>query len=255
MRSARRAPVWWPAALMAGAWAVAVVATFTHQRYLIDHQYLLVESRLPWLAALAIFLAAWQIMTFAMMLPFSLPVVNMLVCASRGQGRPRATQAAFLIGYAAIWTAFGLGAFLGDTLIHRLVFAWPWLALHSWVIGSTTLAVAGAFQFSRLKERCLTACRSPFAFFLRYPSRGVAAAWRLGLRHGELCLGTCGALMLVMFGLGVGSLAWMAMLAVLMAAERAVPRSRQVRLTSGIALLALSALWAAQPAWLLAPGI
>jgi predicted metal-binding membrane protein len=254
-RTARRALVWWPAALMVGAWALAVLATFTNQRYLIDHQYLLVESRLPWLAALAIFLAAWQVMTLAMMLPFSLPVVNMLVCASRSQDRPRVVQGAFLAGYAAIWTAFGLGAFLGDTLVHRLVFAWPWLALHSWVIGASTLAAAGAFQLSRLKERCLTACRSPFTFFLHYPHRGVGAAWRLGLRHGAFCLGSCWALMLVMFGIGAGSLAWMAVLAILMAVERAAPGGRRLRLVFGIALLALSALWVAQPAWLLASGI
>ena len=40
---------------------------------------------------------------------------------------------------------------------------------------------------------------------MRSHRKGVGGAWRLGLRYGVLCLGSCWALMLVMFGLGVGS--------------------------------------------------
>ena len=78
----RRAPLYWPWVLVAAAWAVALLATLTHQTYLIDHDYLLEQSRLPWLITLVIFLVVWQIMTVAMMLPSSLPMVYMLVHAS-----------------------------------------------------------------------------------------------------------------------------------------------------------------------------
>lgn len=248
----RRTPIRWPWLLVGAAWGVALLATLTHQRYLIDHHYLINASGLPWLAAALVFLVCWQVMTVAMMLPSSMPMVYMMAYASRKQGRPRAALAAFLGGYAAIWTTFALMAFIGDTAIHRLVDVWPWLAIHSYVIGAATFAGAGAFQFSPLKERCLTACRSPLTFFVRYYHQGVEEAWRLGLRHGAFCLGCCWALMLVMFGVGIGSLVWMAALAGVMVVEKAIPGGRRIGPAVGIALLALAALWLMHPAWLLA---
>jgi predicted metal-binding membrane protein len=243
-----RAPLYWPWVLVAAAWAVALLAALTHQTYLIDHGFLLEQSRLPWPITLAIFLTGWQIMTVAMMLPSSMPMVYMLVYASRRQARPRATQAAFLAGYTVVWSAFAVAAFLGDTLIHQLVDRWPWLDANSYLIGAIIFMVAGAFQFSPLKERCLKACRSPFSFFVRYYRKGVGAAWRLGLRHGAFCLGCCWALMLVMFGMGVGSLAWMAALAGVMVVEKTVPGGRRLSPIVGVALVALAAVWLIQPA-------
>jgi predicted metal-binding membrane protein len=245
----------WPWILVGAAWALALLATLTHQSYVIDHRFLLEQSGLPWLLALLLFLAMWQVMTLAMMLPSSMPMLKMLIYASRKQARPHAVQAAFLAAYAAVWTGFAVLAFANDTLIHRLVAAWPWLAAHSWLIGATTFAVAGAFQFSSLKERCLTACRSPFGFFLRYYRNGASAAWNLGLRHGLFCLGCCWALMLVMFGVGVGGLAWMAVLAGVMTIEKAIPGGRRIGPLVGVTLLLLAALWLAQPLGIIFPGL
>jgi predicted metal-binding membrane protein len=250
-RSRHRAPVLWPYVLVIAAWTAALLAALTNQSYLINHHYLLEESHLPWLAAFAVFLACWQVMTVAMMLPSSMPMVYMMVHASRQQQQPRVVQAAFLAGYAIVWTAFALVAFLGDTQIHWLVHHWFWLDTHSWVIGATTFAVAGVFQFTPLKGRCLKQCRSPFSFFVRYYRKGVGAAWHLGLRHGAFCLGCCWALMLIMFGLGVGSLVWMAVLAEVMVAEKTFPGGQRLSPAIGIVMLGLSALWLAHPVWLL----
>ena len=129
--------------------------------------------------------------------------------------------------------------------------SWVWLYLHSWVIGAATLALAGGFQFSPLKERCLKQCRTPFSFFVRYYRKGSGAAWRLGLRHGMFCLGCCWALMLVMFGLGVGSLVSMAVLTGVMVVEKTFPGGQRLSPVIGIALLLLAVLWLAHPAWLL----
>ena len=57
--------------------------------------------------------------------------------------------------------------------------------------------------------------------------------------------------MLVMFGLGVGSLVWMAMLAGAIVVEKTFPGGQRLRPVIGIVLLGLSALWLAHPAWLL----
>src|SRR5689334_16314296 len=90
--STHRAPVLWPWILVIVAWTVALVAALTNQNALIDHHYLLEESQLPRLVTLVVFLAGWQVMTVAMMLPSSLPMVYMLVHASRHQPHPRAVQ-------------------------------------------------------------------------------------------------------------------------------------------------------------------
>jgi predicted metal-binding membrane protein len=251
----RRAPLFWPWLLVAAAWAVALLATLTHQTYLIDHDYLLEQSWLPWPVTLAIFLTGWQTMTVAMMLPSSMPMAYMLVYASRQQARPKRVQAAFLAGYAVVWSAFAVAAFFGDTLVHRLVDRWPWLDANAYLIGALTFMVAGAFQFSPLKERCLTACRSPFSFFVRYYRKGVGAAWWLGLRHGAFCLGCCWALMLIMFGVGVGSLAWMAVLAGVMVVEKTIPGGQRLSPIIGVVLVLLAAVWLLHPTWLVGRGV
>ena len=107
------------------------------------------------------------------------------------------------------------------------------------------------FQFSPLKGRCLKQCRSPFSFYVRYYRQGVGAAWHLGLRHGAFCLGSCWALMLVMFGMGVSSLVSMAVLTGVMVIEKTYPGGQRLSPVIGIILLGLSALWLAHPAWLL----
>jgi len=178
-----------------------------------------------------------------------------MVYAGRKQARPVAIPLAFLAGYAVIWTAFAAGAFLGDTLVHRLVDLWPWLAVHTWLIGAVMFAIAGLFQFSPLKERCLDMCRTPLGFFMHYYHKGVGTAWQLGLRHGGFCLGCCWALMLVMFGVGVGNLAGMAALTGIMVIEKTIPGGKRLSPVIGIMLLLLGVLWLVHPVWLLRAGI
>src|SRR5258707_3104034 len=124
----RRAPVRWPWVLVGGAWAVALLATATHARFLIDHQWLLARSELPWLLAALIFLACWQVMTVAVMLPSSMPLLYVLTYAARRKRVLCTTLAPFLAGYAAVWTAFAGVALLGATGSPQLVSAWLWCA-------------------------------------------------------------------------------------------------------------------------------
>src|SRR6266849_3472055 len=224
-----RLPVLWPWLVVGVAWIALVLATLGHQTFLLDHHYLLQASGLPWLAALEVFLLCWQVMTVAMMLPSSMPMVKLVVYAGRRQERPVAVPLAFLAGYSVIWTAFAAGAFLLDTLVHILVALWPWLAAHSWFIGAFTFFIAGLFQFSPLKEHCLDMCRTPLGFFMRRYRKGTGTAWHLGLQHGADCLGCCWALMLVLFGVGVVNLAGMAALTGVMVIETSVPGGKRLR--------------------------
>ena len=90
---------------------------------------------------------------------------------------------------------------------------------------------------------------------MRHYRKGVGAAWRLGVNHGSYCLGCCWALMLVMFGVGVGNLAGMAALTGAMVIEKAVPGGKRLSPIIGVVLLLLGALWLAHPLWLHWAGI
>ena len=234
---------------IAVAWALAVLAEVSGRGTALHHDAL-IEGKLPYPLALVLFLIAWQAMIAAMMVPSSLPLVRLFAGAAAGQTRPRAAIAAFLGGYTLVWTAFGLLAFVGDTIIHASVDRSPWLQHHQWLIAGGTLALAGAFQFSTLKDRCLEVCRHPGAFLLRHYQRGLPGAFALGSRHGLFCIGCCWALMLLMFAAGVANLWWMAGLTALMVYEKTGPGGRRAVPVAGITLLACAALVLAHPLWL-----
>ncbi|MFB3739754.1 MAG: DUF2182 domain-containing protein [Candidatus Velamenicoccus archaeovorus] len=238
-------------AAIAAAWAMALVAQATGRGQLLRHDEL-VHSGLPLWAGLVVHLVAWQVMTAAMMLPSSLPLVRLFATVSANQDRPGVVMTAFLAGYAAIWSVFGALAFLGDAVLHESVDATPWLAAHPEVIGGGVLLLAGAFQFSSLKDRCLKECRHPAGFLVPRYQRGTAAASRLGRQHGLFCIGCCWALMLVGFAAGVANLWWMAALTAVMVFEktgrggdRAVRPIGIAMLTLGVAVLASPALQSA----------
>lgn len=245
--------LYWPWLFVGAAWIVAVVATLTGQRFLIDHQFLLEESGLPWPLAAALFLIGWQIMIAAMMEPTSIPFAGAtLIDSTQGNRWPHRPVAAFFTAYASAWTVFGALAFAGDTAIHHTVDAWPWLAAHSNVIGAATCAIAGLYQYSPWKSRSLARCR------VRHlpATASTTSPWRLGLRHGIDSIVCCWALMLVMVGLGAGDLAWMAAIALMLLSETLLPgetASRRARQIIGVAMLILAGLWLAHAVWV-APG-
>ena len=244
--SRRRPPpvtVVWAIAL---AWAVAVAAELTGRAQGLHHDRL-AQGTSAW-AALGLFLVAWQLMIAAMMLPSSLPLVRLFSRASANQPRPLRAKAAFLGGYAAVWSCFGAAAFLGDLGVHRLVERSAWLAARPALVGGAVLVLAGAFQFSKLKDRCLTVCRHPAGYLQRHYRRGSVAALRLGAGHGVWCVGCCWALMLVAFAAGVANLWWMAALTALMVFEKTGRQGRRGVRPIGVGLIVLGLLMLASPA-------
>jgi predicted metal-binding membrane protein len=225
------------------AWAVAVAAEASGRGELLHHDAL-AHGGLPLWAALGLFLLAWQLMVMAMMLPSSLPLVRLFSRASTNQPRPRRVKAALLGGYTAVWAAFGAAAFLGDMAFHRLVHRWDWLAGRPSLLDGAILVLAGAFQFSKLKDRCLTVCRHPAGYLLQHYRRGTAAAIRLGAGHGVFCVGCCWALMLVAFAAGVANLWWMAALTAVMVFEKTGRGGRRGVRPIGLGLIGLGILLA-----------
>jgi predicted metal-binding membrane protein len=230
------------------AWVVAVAAQASGRGRLLHHDTL-AEGGLPLWAALGLFLLAWQLMIAAMMLPSSLPLIRLFSRVAANQSKPQRVKAAFLGGYTALWTGFGVAAFLADLGIHQLVDRWDWLATRPWVLGGAVLLLAGAFQFSTLKDRCLTVCRHPAAYLLPRYRRGVGVAFRLGAGHGVFCVGCCWALMLVAFAAGVANLWWMAALTAVMVFEKTVPAGRRGVRPIGLGLIGLGILMLAGPSW------
>jgi predicted metal-binding membrane protein len=244
----RRVPVLIIAAI-AAAWLLAIIAQVTGHSQAV-HQHAQMEGRLPIGVVLAVFLLAWQVMIAAMMLPSSLPLIALFAAVSADGPRPRTAMAALLGGYALVWTGFGALAFLAATAVHHTVTASMWLMMHSWLIVGGVLALAGVFQFTPLKDRCLRQCRHPGAYLLPRYRRGIRSAFALGRGHGWFCVGCCWALMLVMFVAGVASLLWMAALTALMVYEKTGPGGQRVVQVAGLFLIAYAAVVLAHPAWL-----
>jgi len=192
------------------------------------------------LVALA-FVAGWTLMTFAMMLPTSMPLITMFQTVT-GRREDRRRLAALLVaGYVLVWAAFGVLAHAGDLGLHEAVEQSAWLEDRAWMLGAGTLLLAGVYQFTPLKYHCLDKCRSPLSFITQYwlSSGKPAAAFRLGLRHGLFCVGCCWSLMLLMFAVGTGNLGWMLALGTVMAVEKNMPWGRQISAPLGLGLLAL----------------
>lgn len=180
----------------------------------------------------------WLLMSVAMMLPSSLPLVILFHTVTRG--------AWFLIGllvagYLAVWSLFGMAALLADGLVHALVDAFPAFLGQEGRIAGAVLLTAGLFQFSPLKHACLEQCRSPLGFLVSHWSGGSRPrrAFVLGVRHGVFCVGCCWALMLLMLGVGVIHLGWMLALGAVMFVEKATERGRWLTRPVGVLL----ALW------------
>jgi len=69
---------------------------------------------------------------------------------------------------------------------------------------------------------------------------GRLGALELGARHGAWCLGCCWALMAALFALGVMSLAWMAIIAGVIALEKTLPYGRLATWGTAALLLVLA---------------
>jgi predicted metal-binding membrane protein len=192
----------------------------------------------------ALFVVGWILMIVAMMLPSSVPLVMTFAALVGRRRRPGRLVALLLLGYLVVWGAFGLAAWIADRGVHAAVDAVPLLAEHPQLIIGTTLLVAGLWQFSPLRERCLEACRSPLGFVINR-WRGTSErreSFAMGVAHGAFCVGCCWSLMLVMFGVGLGSLPAMLLLGSLTAIEKNLPWGRRLTHPLGLVLI-LAALY------------
>ena len=193
-----------------------------------------------WPASAAMFLLMWLAMMVAMMLPSALPMLTTWRRALQVQGVAHAGLSTFLVacGYFFPWMvagvfAYPIGAEIALAAMHSAAFS---LAVP--VMSGATLILSGCIQFTRWKRAGLCRCRDPLACCGSEASN-LRGGWRFGLRLGASCVICCSGLMLVLLVLGVMDLAVMAIVAVVIALEKLLPKPRPIVQLSGLAAIAI----------------
>jgi predicted metal-binding membrane protein len=206
------------------------------------------------LGGLGWFAVVWVTMMAAMMLP-SLSPMAVASTGGEGGGQARSIAGALVLagGYLLVWTAFGLLAYavVEGGRAHE-VGVLEWDRAGRYVAGGMIVAAA-VYELSAAKRSCLRRCRDAGSL-RRQP--GAMGALLMGVEQGGFCVGCSGALMVALFALGVMSIAWMVVIAVLIAMEKLLPWTM---VTVGATAVVLAALGSAvlvvpdQVPWLAVP--
>jgi predicted metal-binding membrane protein len=187
----------------------------------------------------ALSLGMWATMTLAMMAPTAVPMLRALIEVLAGRGL--ATWWGFVGGYGVAWLGWSAVA----AAVQGAVGAWggPLVGTEAarWG-GAAVLAAAGLYQFTSLKDRCLTECLRPMTFLLAHWREGLRGGLAMGVRHGAACVGCCWALMALAFVGSLWSAASMAVLTGLMVVEKAPAVGRRLTAPIGVVLVAAAAL-------------
>jgi len=171
----------------------------------------------------------WSAMVLAMMLPSAAPMIftyaEIADTAAR-KGERIVSPLVLAGGYSAVWLGFAAGAALAQLAFTRAGWIDGALASAGALFAGTLFLAAGLYQFSALKDACLTQCQRPFPFFFAHWQTTARGVFRLGLQQGLYCLGCCWAMMLLMFATGAMNVLWMAALGVVMTIEKMLPGRR-----------------------------
>jgi predicted metal-binding membrane protein len=161
------------------------------------------------LGSLGFFVAAWVPMMAAMMLPGAVPAASRL--------RGALAVPAFAGSYLVVWTAVGLAAYA----VYR-----P----HGAVAAGALTIAAGLYELTPLKRHCRRRCRESV---------------RSGFEFGVWCVGSSLGLMVVLLALGAMSVTWMALVAVLVLAQKLLPPRAVRDVPVALAIVGLGILVAA----------
>jgi predicted metal-binding membrane protein len=208
-------------------------------------QGLMMPASAPWQPIeFAYVFAMWIVMMIGMMTPSVAPMILIYARVSRQaemNGHPFAASAWFAGGYLVAWTGFSLAATFAQWALQRAALLTPTMESASNVLGGVVLIAAGVYQWTPVKEACLSYCQAPLSFIMRHGGfrREAAGALTLGFRHGLYCIGCCWTLMLLLFVGGVMNLLWIAALAVLVLLEKAMPFGKSVSRVAGIAFIVM----------------
>ncbi len=162
------------------------------------------------LGSFAFFVALWVPMMAAMMLPGAAPAV---LSRARASGRVRAVPL-FVGSYLAVWTVVGVAVYA----LYR-----P----HGSVAAGVVAIAAGVYEVTPVK---------------RYFRRRCRQSVRSGFGFGLCCAGSSIGLMLMLVALGVMSVTWMSVIAVLVLAQKLLPAKAAIDVPLALAITGLGIL-------------
>jgi predicted metal-binding membrane protein len=162
------------------------------------------------LGSFAFFVALWVSMMAAMMLPGAAPAVMRRAHAS---GRVRAVPL-FVGSYLAVWTLVGVALY---------AFYRP----HGSLAAGAVVIAAGVYEFTPLKQHFRQRCRESV---------------RSGFEFGLYCVGSSIGMMLMLVALGIMSVTWMSVIAVLVLAQKLLPAKAAIDVPLAMAIVGLGIL-------------
>ncbi len=183
----------------------------------------------------------WAVMMVAMMVPSTAPM--MLIFASVNRKRsandaPFVPTGVFVLGYLVVWSVFSVAATTVQWGLHEYALLSPMMSTNTPILGGVVLVTAGVFQWTSMKEVCLSHCQSPLGFIMTHWREGPRGAFLMGLHHGAYCVGCCWALMVLIFVGGIMNLLWIAVLAIFVLLEKVVQKTSWLARVSGGFLVA-----------------
>ena len=207
-------------------------------------------------ASLLLFMGVWAVGMVAMMLPSLLPMIFMVVAATRtnplddeaSSAAQRALQPIqFVLGYLGIWSFVGLAAYFGLVSLFRYYSPFSSLGQLAGLAAGAAVFLAGVYQLSPLKQRALQTCRSPMDFIMTKWRTGRFGRFLMGLDYGFFCTKCCWAFMAVLVVVGAMNLLWMVLFAGAIFVEKVVPHGIGVSKGLGILLMASGVVLAVIP--------
>jgi len=162
-----------------------------------------------------------------MMLPTAAPILisyNDILSNKEPPKTVLLSVGVFISGYLLVWGAYSLLAVFAQWFMLQSGYITDMMVGAHPLVNGSILILAGLYQWTSLKEVCLTHCRTPLQFFLSSWKPGLSGALQMGTKHGAFCVGCCWALMVLMFFFGLMNLIWIAGLSLLMLLEKIVPR-------------------------------
>jgi predicted metal-binding membrane protein len=100
------------------------------------------------------------------------------------------------------------------------------------LLSGTSLIVTGTVQFTHWKMTHLLRCRSPFG--CAGSCQQNETSFRIGCKQGVTCCACCSALMMTQIILGIMNLLVMALVAIVVTAEKLLPRPEVTARLAGI---------------------
>lgn len=173
------------------------------------------------LGSFAFFVGLWVLMMAAMMLPGAVPAV---LRGAHASGSMRAVPL-FLGSYLTVWALVGVVVYA----LYR-----P----HGTLAAGVIAIAAGIYELTPLKLHFRQRCHESFSS---------------GFGFGVYCVGSSIGLMLMLVALGVMSLTWMSVIAILVVGQKLLPARAAIDVPLGLAIVGLGVLIVIAPS--VVPGL